>query len=368
MIIQEKTLPLLLVVDDEPDNVILFQRLFQRQFQVIAANNGQDALDILVQAPFDVVVLDIMMPGMNGLETLAAIRSKPNLADIPVILVSALADSDDIVRGLQMGASDYIPKPIEADIVFARVQTQLALKQLTDERKHIIAELQAAQEMKDRFLRIASHDLKAPLTNFGLAQYLLREIVGDNPKATQLFDMIDTTLLNMRNVIEELLDTAAMQTGSLELHMQRVPLQPLIAQVVQQQELHAAKKSIRIDVLDTEGAAYADAARLSQAFGNFVSNAIKYSPPNSTITIWVDADPKMVRICVADQGPGIPAQERCILFTQFGKLSNRPTGGESSTGLGLWIAQQMIEIQGGRVGVDCPPDGGSIFWAELPAA
>jgi signal transduction histidine kinase len=306
--IQEKTLPLMLVVDDEPGNVVLLQRLFQRHFQVMTANNGQDALDILVQAPFDVVLLDIMMPGMDGLEALGIIRSRPNLADIPVILVSALTDNEDIVRGLQLGANDYIAKPIEADIVQARVQTQLQLKRLTDERKHIIQELQAAQEMKDRFLRIASHDLKAPLTNFGLAQYLLKEIVGENAKAAQLFEMIDSTLLNMRNVIEELLDTAAMQNGALELNIQRVPLQPLIIQVVQQQELHAVKKSIRLDVLDTDGVVRADAARLAQVLGNFVSNAIKYSPPNSTVTIWADADPSTVRVCIADQGPGIPRQ------------------------------------------------------------
>ncbi len=110
----------------------------------------------------------------------------------------------------------------------------------------------------------------------------------------------------------------------------------------------------------------ADRRLLMQVLGNLVGNALKFSPHNSVVMIWSEGDEHWVRINVADQGPGIPFEERKNLFQMFSKLSVRPTGSETSTGLGLWIVKNLVEMQGGKVGVDCPPDGGSIFWFELP--
>jgi signal transduction histidine kinase len=116
------------------------------------------------------------------------------------------------------------------------------------------------------------------------------------------------------------------------------------------------------------GVICADRQRTTQVLNNLLSNAIKYSPRGSTVTIWAENSEQSVHILVADQGPGIPAEERSRLFTQFGKLTTRPTEGENSTGLGLWIVKHLVTLQNGQVGVECPPEGGSIFWIELPAA
>jgi signal transduction histidine kinase len=136
---------------------------------------------------------------------------------------------------------------------------------------------------------------------------------------------------------------------------------------VSQYALTASEKGIALDSLPTDARVCADIERLSQALANLVSNALKYSPPGATVTLWAENVYDRVRVCVADQGPGIPAGERNRLFTQFGKLSTRPTKGESSTGLGLWIVKHLIQLQNGTVGVECPAEGGSIFWVELPA-
>src|SRR5690606_35087449 len=128
----------------------------------------------------------------------------------------------------------------------------------------------------------------------------------------------------------------------------------------------AQKKDIRFDAADLPGMVLADRARFNQVLNNLVSNAIKYSPPHSTVTLWSEIHSGIVRTHVADQGEGIPADERQKLFTEFGKLSTRPTAGESSTGLGLWIVKHLVSLQDGAVGVDCPPEGGSIFWVDLP--
>lgn len=363
----EVALPLMLVVDDEAGNRMLLKRLFQNQFQVTCVETGQDALDVLAQAPFDLVLLDVMMPKMNGLEVLQRLRQKSATADIPVILVTALTENRYIVQGLQMGANDYVTKPLETDVLRARVQTQLTLKRLMDERKEHILELEAAQAFKDRCLQMASHDLKGPLGNLRIANNLLRHYMSDDPQAEELMEMSDSTVRNMRSVIEEFLDLAALQNGKVELDVTIVEVDEVVRELIGQHRINGISKNITLDSLPSEALIYADRARFSQALGNLISNALKYSPMNSTVTIWAEEDYGRIRICVADQGPGIPVAERGRLFTQFGKLSPRPTNGESSTGLGLWIVKHMVEMQNGAVGVECPPEGGSIFWIELPA-
>jgi two-component system sensor histidine kinase/response regulator len=365
--LMEKDLPArLLIVDDEPFNIRLLERVLAQDYQIVGAGSGEEALSLLEQQPFDVVLLDIMMPGVSGLQVLQTLRSQPETADLPVILVSAMSDSDHVARGLQMGANDYVTKPMDIEVARARVDVQVMLKRLQDERKHAIEQLKEAHEMKERIFRIASHDLKGPLTNLRMAQYLLRDIVGDNQDAITFLDTIETTIDSMRQVIDDFLNVAVMQGAAQDVQLDEVDTDKVVWDVIKQYNATAQNKDISLQVGSTYGMVMAEPGRLTQVVGNFVSNAIKYSPRSTIVTVWVESDDERTRISVADQGPGIPAAEREQLFGAFQKLSTRPTAGESSTGLGLWIVKQLIELQHGQVGVDCPPDGGSIFWVELP--
>ena len=363
----QESLPLVLAVDDERHNLTLLERVL-RNYRVISVTNAQAALDTLAQAPFDLILLDIMMPGMDGLETLEQIRTNPKIADIPVILISAFSDGQTIVAGLEAGANDYITKPIDTDITLARVRTQIALKKLQDERKQTITELQAAQEMKDRLLRMASHDLKGPLMNIRMAANLMEPSIDCIIDGNSLLGAVESSLDTMQNVIKDFLDTAALQTGALDLHLEPVAARTLIENVLEENQINALRKHIKLETQDMRGVIIADVARFHQTLGNLVSNAIKYSPTDTTVTIWTECDDTTVTIYVADEGPGIPLSEQDKLFTQFGKLSPRPTGGESSTGLGLWIVKHLVTLQNGRVGYLSPRDGGSIFWIQMPAA
>lgn len=359
--------PRILVVDDEMSNRLLLNRFLSAHSYIVEAENGQEALDWLMRESFDVVLLDIMMPVMTGLEALQNIRQTPKIADLPVILISALSQSQDIVRGLDMGASDYISKPFDLDVVLARVDTHCKMKRMMDVYKQSIVELEAAQQMKDRLFRIASHDLKSPLSTVTIAEVLLRQLMGDDPTVLDVLDTLRMTVRNMNQVIEEFLDMAACQSSSIDIQMQRVEVQQVMMEVVTQYTIPASQKHIRLEVNDLPGDVQADQARLAQVLSNLVSNAVKYSPEHTTVTLWSEIFDDRVRIHVADQGPGIPEDERDYLFKEFSKLSTRPTGGESSTGLGLWIVSHMVTLQGGTVGIDCPAEGGSIFWVEFPA-
>lgn len=357
--------PHILVVDDEPDNRRLLNRILNRVAKITEAGDGRTALDWLERETFDLVLLDIMMPDITGLVVLKMIRDAPATADLPVVLISAMSDTDDIVRGLQLLANDYIVKPIDIDVVMARVDTQLKLKQTSDLQKQAIAELEAAQQMKDKLLRIASHDLRSPLSNISMVHSLLRDYVKDQPEAREILDTLQVTVHKMKEIIEEFLDVSKYQTSGIEVVLRPVVVGEVVEAVAAQYGRLAYDKRIELRIGDLSGIALADHARLEQALNNLVTNAIKYSTHDTVVSLWSDSYNGRVRLSVADQGPGIPADERDKLFKEFSKLSPRPTGGESSSGLGLWIVKQMVTLQGGEVGVDCPPEGGSVFWIEL---
>jgi len=357
----------ILIVDDEPMNITILEDLFSRYYRTLSATRGADALAIIARESIDLVLLDIMMPGMSGLQMLDTLRGSPETIDLPVILVSARTEERDIVQGLNIGANDYIVKPFKMAEMLARARTQIAIKHLQDERKRTIEELQRLNDVKDHFFRIASHDLKGPLGNLRLAVYLIRSSITDF-ESLELLDNADMSINTMQNVIAEFLDSATIQSGALNLKVIPLDVTKAVSEQVRQYSMFAAKKAITLNTVQVHGTIAADSGRFSQALGNLISNAIKYSPHNSEVTIWTDHLGDNLRVCVADQGPGVPEAERARLFTQFGKLSARPTDGESSTGLGLWITKVLINMQHGEVGVHSPPEGGSIFWIEMPTS
>jgi two-component system, sensor histidine kinase and response regulator len=358
--------PLVLIVDDQLSNIILLSRLLEQHCRVFSVTSGQAALDTLLQAPFDLVLLDIMMPSIDGLEVLCQLRNCETTVDLPVILISALSDKKDIIRGLEMGANDYITKPIDIEITLARISTQLRLRQLENERKQALVQLQSAQDMKDRLFRIAAHDIKGPLHNIQLATYLLQK--SPESEETVILESINSSIHSMQSVIKDFLDTAAFQDGILNIHLKEVSLRETIIQLTKQYNNHAVKKQISLQLEEIMGTIYADPDRLQQILSNLISNAIKYSPSNSTVRVWTERYAQVIRVCIADEGPGIPEDEQNRLFTPFAKLTPRPTGGESSTGLGLWIVKYLVNLQYGNVGVETSPEGGSIFWVEMLAA
>ncbi|MGQ9888746.1 MAG: sensor histidine kinase [Aggregatilineales bacterium] len=224
------------------------------------------------------------------------------------------------------------------------------------------------QPMREQFFAVAAHDLRHPISNIYAAQRLLREIVGDNPLTAELLDEIERSLDAMQEIVSDFLETAALEAGALQVQLEPVDVEETLWRVAARYAAAAQKKNIAVEIGAAEGCALADPHRLAQAVGNLLSNALKYSPPGSQVTLTASAAGERVRISVRDQGPGIAPAERNRLFCQFGRASARPTGGESSTGLGLWIVRQLAALQHGQAWAEFPEAGGSVFWLELPAA
>jgi signal transduction histidine kinase len=358
----------LLIVDDDPIQCLLLRRLFSSDYHVTEARSGEQALDLLHHHSFDLILLDVMMPRMSGLEVLREVRKSFSGGDLPVILVSALDSHRDVIHGLNLGANDYVSKPYHQDVIRARVRTQIDLKRLADANKAAIDQLEASKRIQEKFMRIVAHDLKNPLNNVRTAHYLLRALIENSDEATLILNHADATLDEMFHMISAFLEVAALQSSQrqIEVNVDCINAGDVIRSQVDQYQMSAAQKNIGLQAESAGGLVMADSRLLGQIIANLLSNAIKFSPPDTTVTIFTELEDEQLCIHVADQGPGIPHGERDQLFQMFTKLSPRPTGSEGSTGLGLWIVRQLVELQGGTVGADFPPDGGSVFWVSLP--
>jgi signal transduction histidine kinase len=360
--------PRLLVVEDDPPSRRYLELLLRHQYTVDSAGDGEKAFEQLAHREYDMILLDIMLPGLSGLQILERLQEQPATADIPVILVSARNSPKDIAQGLRLGASDYVTKPIEQEILLARIKTHLKIKQLADEKKRTIQHLEEARRLNGQLSRIASHDLKNPLHNIQIAGHLLRDEINDNERAVRLLKGIDTNLTTMQSVIRDFMDLIALQTGTIKFHLETVWLWEVVMNVATQYEVMAERKDITLEINDVDGEVIADSMRLEQVVTNLLSNAIKYSPFGSTVRIWTELHGDCIRLCISDEGAGVPPDERHQLFQEFARISTRPTGGEDSTGLGLWIVRHLMTHQNGSASADFPEGGGSVFRVQLPAA
>lgn len=353
----------LLIVDDQPYQRYLLTRILRAEYNVITVSSGAAALSMLKSRTFDLVLLDLLMPGMGGLEVLPLIRNQPRTATLPVIVMSNRTDSPQISTAFDYGADDALVKPLDSEMVRLRVRRQIALRKRHDTQEATIKELREGQAEYRRLIRMVAHDLKHPLANLRMAEVILRRHIA--PDARPVVDGMTATVDAMQETIDDYLSAF---TADGKPVLQPVALDALLRDLVLQYTPAALKKQIIISPRHTDAWVTGDDHRLRQLLGNLLSNAVKYSPPDSTVRLYTEYHGEHLRVCVADQGPGIPPAERAQLFTEFGKLSTRPTGQESSTGLGLWIAKRHAEAMQGQVGADFPPGGGSVFWVELPAA
>jgi signal transduction histidine kinase len=353
----------ILVVDDTPFYVqTLMLYLTAAHFEVLVAEDGASALEQLNHVKPDLILLDVMMPGIEGFETCQMIKQNPETRDIPILFTTAVGDAVSKVKGFEAGAVDYITKPYQLAEVLARVRTHLTI--VRQKR-----ELEAALAQRNKFMSIAAHDLRNPL----LAIMTWAEMGRADATAANLaelgemFSHIRTAGTRMRDLINDFLSLQVLQDQAGERRCMKFDLNRIIEQVLDQNSFSANAKSITItkNLQSDLPMARGDAAFSHQIVANYVTNAIKYSPFQTEIQIASCVRDHAIRLEVKDQGPGIPPADRHKLFVEFAKIPTEPTGGETSTGLGLSIVKHLAENQDGKVGADFPNEGGSVFWFEL---
>jgi two-component system sensor histidine kinase/response regulator len=362
-----------LIVDDDRLNLKILSGILKEEgFQLAEAGSGEEALSLYETFRPDLILLDVIMPGIDGFETCRRLKNEHGPKSAPVIFITAKSETDDVVEGLGAGGVDYLPKPFKAKEVLARIRLHLQNRILAEQQKTLVDQLSKANHAKNRFLGMAAHDLRNPLASIrGIAEFLREGVAGAlNAEQLDLIETIHGASTSMLDMVNELLDVATIESGELKLNRSMHDLGDLVSKGVVSINREAVKKKTHV-VFEPSASPVTlqiDPAKMKQVVDNLLSNAVKYSPPGSTITATVARDDASgtCSFAVRDQGPGIPDDERDKLFKDFSRLSSKPTGGEKSTGLGLAICRKIVDAHHGAVVAENLPGVGCEFRVTLP--
>lgn len=362
--------PLVMVIDDHPENLAVMEAdLEEAGYRVALAESGPKGLALIETEHPDLVLLDLSMPGMDGLEVCRRIRQDRATRDLPIIMVTGRDSEKDVVSGLDAGGSDYITKPVHPETLLARIRTQLRIKYLQDSLKATITELQRLQQMRTDFVAMITHDLKAPLTTIvGFAQMLQEGVLGEPPgeKFRKRLEQIEENGQRLTRMINDFLTFSKIETGRLELIFERVDLNLCVMQAISLLRFEAERKQAQIEYtplghsLRIEG----DSSQIERALSNILSNAVKYSPEGSTVTVTLSEKSRRAVIEISDQGPGIDSESIPRLFDRYFRVQS-PDKVEG-TGLGLSIVKSIVDAHGGKIEVDTQPGQGTTFRLIFP--
>jgi signal transduction histidine kinase len=362
----------ILIVDDRPENTYSLEcMLMDDEREILKAGSGEEALKIAFREELSLILLDVQMPEMDGFEVARMLKSTKKTRKIPIVFVTAISkEKKYMLKGLNEGAVDYLFKPLDTDVTQAKVNTLLMFYEQQKEIEQINAELMRLNDEKNYFLGVASHDLRNPIGNILTLTTLIQQGEGEklSGEYAKYLDVIVQTSSNMLELLNNLLDVSRIESGKHNLSYSTIQLLELIQDCLNDNRLHAEKKSIQLSFSLPESAISfeADTMQLKQVLNNLLSNAIKYSKPGKLVEVTAEEKDGRIIIHVIDQGQGIPEQEQAKVFKPFVKTSVRTTGGESSNGLGLAIAQRIVEAHGGQITLQSTVGVGTRFSVSLP--
>jgi len=367
--------PDILVVDDDPRNrKLLEEYLIGAGYEVRLAEDGRSALASATERPPDLVLLDVMMPDLSGLEVCRQLKADPRTRLCQVVLVTALDGAPHRVEGLDTGADDYIAKPVRREEFMAKVRSMLRarrlLAELEEARETLAARNQKLEELealKETLTQTLVHDLKNPLAAV-LGNLELMERKADE-SLLHLVRRSKAAAWRMHQMILNLLDVGQLEEGKLILHPETVDAGSLARKACQEMEGGAAQRGVRLEIVADERHAVlrGDTAVLRRVLDNLLSNAIEHSPQGGVVRVGVALCDEGIEIAVGDQGPGVPPEFRERIFEKFQRLESRKSVPGANRGLGLTFCRLAVEAHGGTIWVDDAPSGGALFRALLPA-
>ena len=360
----------ILIVDDVVSNVLLLKILLtNEQFQVCTANNGTTCIEVAKTEHPDLILLDVMMPDINGFDTAVVLKKDATTRDIPIIFLTALNTPQDLVRGFQVGANDFLTKPFNKEELVMRVMQQISLvaaKRIIEKQN---SELRATLNNRDKMYSVIAHDLRSPMASIRMVLNLVVASASPETVGQELYTLLDQANRESEEVhdlLDNLLKWTKSQTGRLTVVKQELNLNDIIPGVVEIFDIIAQTKRIKLDYqpLDGDVKVIADNDMLKTIVRNFLSNAIKFSPEDSTIEIILKEEGDFAKVSVRDHGVGIAADRLGTIFhkgeTTYG------TGGEEGSGLGLQLCQDFARKNDGDCTVESIEGQGSTFSVLIP--
>jgi two-component system, sensor histidine kinase and response regulator len=363
--------PTILVVDDNKRNLqVVGNILHEEQYKVAMAINGPTALKLAAQLKPDLVLLDIMMPEMDGFEVCKKLKENEETREIPIIFLTAKVETDDVVEGFNLGGVDYITKPFKQKELLVRIKTHLDLLQSKRKIAEQADELQAANAFKDKLFSIIGHDLRSPLSSIKFTFDMMKSGViefGDDffhETLGQLAKTTDEAFI----LLENLLGWAKSQSGNLPVVPEEFLLNEMVETVARLQKLNLSNKNIELIIDVSESiCVYADNQMINTVLRNLLSNAIKFTPNGGKIQILAtETSDKLVQVSVVDSGVGISEENMKRLFNNTNPLKTYGTNNEAGSGLGLILCKDFIEKNGGILNIESKIGIGSTFYFYLP--
>jgi signal transduction histidine kinase len=378
---------IILAIDDAPANLIALGTLLQEEYHLRFATSGKMGLSMALAAPPDVILLDIMMPVVDGFETFKRIKAEPQLKDIPVIFITAMTDPGSEVACLCMGAADYITKPIHVEIARRRIHNLIERENLRKEveqhRQHLedlvlerIMDLSVAKEaaetahrVKNNFLARMSHELRTPLnTIIGMTEIAM--LHSTSPLQNEQLNKVLTASDQLLNLIKRLIDITDLESMQLVLEVRRFKLSTVLDSLARSLGKDAKSKGldfcINADPAFHDVVLQGDPVRLGQILLCMTGNAIKFTQQGSVHVVaqWVEntSTDIFLRFEVRDTGIGIASKDQQRIFQMFEQVDDSSKRHYSGVGLGLALSQQLVESMGGIVGLESQLGSGSVFW------
>jgi signal transduction histidine kinase len=363
--------PTILIVDDDATQRFLSREALEaRGYRVEEAERGDEGFETAKSLEPDLILIDVMMPGLNGYELCEAVRRTPGIDRTPMILVTALEDLDSIEHGFQAGANDFLVKPITWALLGYRVQFALRTADMEREMRVAKEDVELASRAKSILLSNMSHELRTPLNAIiGFSEYLRQQNKDTADENTREYlDYIYTSGRRLLATINDVLDMANLESGRLVLSEDRVDIPRMIAAVVKHFAPAAEEKSLTIDCSGCAGAptVLGDPEMLKRVIGNLLSNAIKFSEQGN---VWISASVEngdLVRISVRDAGRGMSEGEVASILEPFRQVDQRLSRDHQGTGLGVPIARAMMELHGGRLEYSSSAGEGTVASAVFP--
>jgi len=368
-----------LIVDDLDDNRMLLRLDLEDELPGIyidEANNGLNALEMLRNNNYTLVLCDLMMPDIDGFEVYKRAKEIPHNYNLPFIFISANQDHNMAVKGLELGAFDFLKKPYDITELILKSRNLCRLKLFYDKQVHLLSQLEEANlkleesnVQKDEVLRIVSHDMRNPLGNMiGLAQILYDEPEQIPEDIQGISEIIIRSGENLLTIVNTLLDAARLESGKIQLNLSETDLIQMIHEEVEQFSYSARQKQIKLTFICELQNAFItiDEPKIRQSIANLISNAIKFTSANGTVTIQLTYDNSNYLIDVLDDGIGIDEKSLPFIFDKFSSFQRTGTKNERGTGLGLSIVKAFINLHNGKIEVKSSVNTGTCFRIYLP--
>lgn len=361
-----------LIVDDVDANVLLLKLLISKAgYKTISAYNGKDALEIVMEQSPDLILLDIMMPVMDGHQVAKKLKEIPEKAEIPIIFLSALNSTDDIVQGFKLGAADYVSKPFNKDELLTRINHQISLIAAKRTISRQTEELRKTILGRDKLYSVIAHDLRSPIASIRMVMEVL---INGISKESVDPDMYDLLIMANRltddsfTLLDNLLKWTKSQTGRLNsVFHDDVEIMNLVNGVVEVLRGVAKFKNIDIELSgSTDRIARIDIDMAKTALRNLLSNAIKFSFDGSRIEIKITEEDNRVIIDIKDYGAGINQEKQKLLFKTDTHFTSFGTGNEEGSGLGLLLCDEFVRRNGGNLWFVSEEGKGSTFSFDIP--